>query len=104
MANNPQSTNKACFQDLGMRTCGFTPPIDVCQVVEEKEQGASNGRQGPKSASFSLNPQICLGFTNPIWVERGTEGLHPKTASITGRPAIGASDNQVGQGLGYLDP
>ena len=53
MANNPQSTNKACFQDLSMRTFGFTHHIDVCQLVKEKEQGASNGRQGPKSASFS---------------------------------------------------
>jgi len=66
MANNPQSTNKARFQGLGMRTRGLTTPIDVCQVVEEKEQGASNGRQGPLGINKLLpKPQNWLGVHEP---------------------------------------
>ena len=50
------------------------------------------------------NPKLGLGFMNPIGVERGPEGLHPRNASIRGRPSIGANDNQVGEALGYLNP
>ena len=50
------------------------------------------------------NPKLGLGFMNPIWVESGPNGMHPKNASIRGRPTMGANDNQVGAALGYLNP
>ena len=50
------------------------------------------------------NPKLSLGFMNPIWVEMGPGGLHPRNASIRGRPSIGANDIQVGEALGYLNP
>jgi len=60
------------------------------------------GRVPWESTSFSLNPKIGLGFMNPIWVEKGSKGLHLKNASIRGRPYIKAKKEQAEKKVGKV--
>jgi len=50
------------------------------------------------------NPKLGLGFTNPIWVEKGPDGLFPEMVKTRGRASTGADGQASWIRVGVFEP